>query len=1114
MRVRVSVKNGRIASEGEHNSLGADFQNPLPASAAKDLRFYLEEFPRLPVAAFAMEAARVESTELDAWGAALRDLVQSASGSDCGEIDRTTSLVIESNCPTVHAIPWELCHDDEGSRFVLSGGNLERAIGPEEPSRTGAKGRPLRLLLVIARPSGISDLPHQLMAKHILETNARFLGPMDITVLRPPTFAAFQKCIAEAADAGTPFDIVHFDGHGVFDDDALVATLQFEAATPGDGADAVSAEALGAAIRAGGGIELLLINACRSAFLAADAPLEASIGPALLAATDCAAVVAMSHVVRARAAEIFVETFYGALLSGHTVSAAVSRGRRAMAETPDRPTICGPIPLQDWMIPVLFSRAPLKFEMSAASETADSDRFPGPRIVGRDVSIMQLERAFSQGNSVFLFGPIGIGKSAVAREFERWTHATRWFANTPPDHSRTVWFDCRKTAFPDLLKHLRDALQNVGEPNAHPPSLFIVDDFECLRYQLIGLQQQDSLDLALSLETAFNDAVKAFERSLHKLLIVSRSPEIWVEGVTRVHLGPLDQDAVAELGASILPDPTVWRAPEMQKLIDRCAGHPQVLVSTLPLLETLSPKELLAQFDADPANWVDGFAQAVTAQRLDNSLGLLPNTILSRSPLAATLLETLDPSLLVTIFMVLADGHPFKGDPPEPQAHEILTAWLDFGLAWHIDGEGRFVEDPGAVDTEHWTVPLRLHPLFPARAARLGHTAFKEDYASIAEDTTRAVIEARRRRCEYLLVHKQTDRDAEKFFTLLYGQFDTYERADEEGLRRGLHDASSSIGSALASIRRSQGDRTYEANRAENLLSSLSAPSPGQPLSEEDWRWIGVMGNEGKRYLDAGQLNDAEDIFRSLVSLLEDNTSARETYALACRFMGQVFAKRTTMNDAKEALHWLKKSEEIARQDDLKDELAKSLSDAATVLDGMGKGADARNMLEEAIALRKTLADAPELGRLYSLLASMTKGREQEEARRAAVKSAAAGARSGDEAAVENALLAVAKEAIFRNPEEAREALLSALKSRLARNAGGCAEIYHNLGNLDLQAGNREAAEKWYNAAYDAACEERNEAIEHAAAFSIRVNGLRLAPKALLSKIRQSVERNLTNKDD
>jgi hypothetical protein len=69
--------------------------------------------------------------------------------------------------------------------------------------------------MVISRPAGIRDVGYQMVARPLLERLDAVRGQVDLTVLRPPTFGALAQAVRQAADAGAPFHVVHFDGHGV-----------------------------------------------------------------------------------------------------------------------------------------------------------------------------------------------------------------------------------------------------------------------------------------------------------------------------------------------------------------------------------------------------------------------------------------------------------------------------------------------------------------------------------------------------------------------------------------------------------------------------------------------------------------------------------------------------------------------------------------------------------------------------------------------------------------------------------------------------------------------------------------------------------------------------------
>src|SRR5439155_17910224 len=76
---------------------------------------------------------------------------------------------------------------------------------------------PVRVLLVISRP-GVSDVPYRSVAHHLTRLMGDSGGSLQLDVLRPPTFAHLARTLRAAKDHGNPYQVVHFDGHGVWGD--------------------------------------------------------------------------------------------------------------------------------------------------------------------------------------------------------------------------------------------------------------------------------------------------------------------------------------------------------------------------------------------------------------------------------------------------------------------------------------------------------------------------------------------------------------------------------------------------------------------------------------------------------------------------------------------------------------------------------------------------------------------------------------------------------------------------------------------------------------------------------------------------------------------------------
>lgn len=131
---------------------------------------------------------------------------------------------------------------------------------------------------------------------------------MELVVLRPPTLEALEEALARARAEGRPFQVVHFDGHGVLAGarprpatphmfrDGGEGVVLFE--RPGGGRDPIPADRF-ARVLADAQVPLVVLNACQSG--AVGEQVEAAVATRLLQ-EGTAAVVAMGYSVYAVAA--------------------------------------------------------------------------------------------------------------------------------------------------------------------------------------------------------------------------------------------------------------------------------------------------------------------------------------------------------------------------------------------------------------------------------------------------------------------------------------------------------------------------------------------------------------------------------------------------------------------------------------------------------------------------------------------------------------------------------------------------------------------------------------------------------------------------------------------
>ncbi len=347
---------------------------PLDADALEDLRWYLEDYLLAPFGVWEDRGPAVRD-KLSGWGdlvfgsvfggGAARDAYQRAR-------DRGLEVLFRSAEPGLLGLSWELMRDGAGP-VALGKGGISRSLPVADRAGTlEVPGGRLRVLMVISRPGGTEDVGYQMVARPLLHRLEAVRGEVDLTVLRPPTFDALRQAVIEAAAAGEPFHVVHFDGHGAMLGRGMggggapdprpgmmsaagEGVLAFE--RPGGGSDQVGASRV-AAVLAQGRVPVAVLNACQSGAVGKE--LEASVATALLNA-GCAAVVAMAYSVYAVAAAEFMAAFYETLFTGESVGQAVTAGRSRLFDHDRRPSRKGDMPLADWLIPVHYLRRDVSF---------------------------------------------------------------------------------------------------------------------------------------------------------------------------------------------------------------------------------------------------------------------------------------------------------------------------------------------------------------------------------------------------------------------------------------------------------------------------------------------------------------------------------------------------------------------------------------------------------------------------------------------------------------------------------------------------------------------------------------------------------------------------------
>lgn len=242
------------------------------------------------------------------------------------------------------SLPWELIRDPNRDFLALS--RQTPLVRYTQQLNTRAQTPiqlPLRVLVMISSPSGYPALDVEGEWTRLQEATAELQkrGTLVLERLDHATLIALQRKLR-----AREYHIFHYIGHSIFDGLAGQGLLVFETEQDPRRAQLVSAGSLSREIGEESSLRLVLLNSCESAKRDQE-DVFAGIASALVA-RGIPAVVAMQHEITDPAAKVFAEEFYRALAEGLPVEAAVSEGRRAIANR---------IQNIEWATPVLFMRS-------------------------------------------------------------------------------------------------------------------------------------------------------------------------------------------------------------------------------------------------------------------------------------------------------------------------------------------------------------------------------------------------------------------------------------------------------------------------------------------------------------------------------------------------------------------------------------------------------------------------------------------------------------------------------------------------------------------------------------------------------------------------------------
>ena len=262
------------------------------------------------------------------------------------QVSQRLNLIFTSDIGWIADQSWEFIYDPDRRTFLaLEEVNFTRNVLTAIPAERIPARLTMRILVVVAQPLGLGALSVEEEADVIRSGFRRLLdaGLAEVELLLDATPELLHRALESAA---VPIDVLHFIGHGEYNEQNDCGYLIFENQ---DGGEQRLDSSTLRQIVCRRGIRLVCLNACETG-RGGRQDFSRGVAQALIAG-GVPAVVANQYPVLDVSATAFSRHFYWALAMGHTIGDAAREARVSVNYSIAGEAI-------DWAVPVVFARNP------------------------------------------------------------------------------------------------------------------------------------------------------------------------------------------------------------------------------------------------------------------------------------------------------------------------------------------------------------------------------------------------------------------------------------------------------------------------------------------------------------------------------------------------------------------------------------------------------------------------------------------------------------------------------------------------------------------------------------------------------------------------------------
>ncbi|MGB7518590.1 MAG: tetratricopeptide repeat protein, partial [Spirulinaceae cyanobacterium] len=1062
----------QVSVEFEQETETLEFVSPLKPEDHEEIGWYLETYATQYTTEVDDERAKRIEEKLSQWG---EDLFTSVFNNRAAqrifnafqeeeEVGRL--ITISAQNPEILALPWELLRDPQGTYLCHENPRISirrrfaKAGGGRKPFKVKAKKK-LRLLYIISRPNDCNFIDPRGESQGVLEAIAQAApGIVEVEFLRPPTLS---QLVERLENRHLPtIDLIHFDGHGVFDADGSFAAksnnpdaatkkakgnmgyLLFEKSS-GEG-DLISAEKLGNMLHRQK-ISAIILSACQSAQMGNE-PMGSV--AARLTHAGIPTVLAMTYSVLVRTAKQLFQEFYRQLLQGEGMGEALDNARRNLyinSERGERQRGQARITLQvqDWFLPALYQSGndtPLLPPGEVITEEKKTIPNNLPEVQeagfwGRSRELWEIETAFVRGTRrITVHGFGGQGKTYLVQEVGRWLQRTVMFSHVCfVDYAAFQGIDAVGLAVSSLGVVLEksfvdaEAVENyLKSPDQKLSLLLILDNLETLTPEA----SQELLTVAK----------KWSEIGNNRLLITTRQgnlnhPDYPTSG-SRKHIslalkGLGREDALSYFQELMkLPPKPLFPPPPRRKLL-RLFG----IVDFHPLSIGLLANQLKVQRVGEVKGSLEKLIEeaiAATANSEDKNVSLLASLRLSLQMLPEEV-QGLLPKLGV-----------FHGGVWEPMITDVMKLFTE--EQWQQLRPA--LENAGLIQPEilpGWNAPyLKFHPTLTPALRQEGSA----NITSLQESYCQAYYQLS------LYLYTEDDKNPHQVRAIAKRELPNLLNAVKQAL-------DTQVDYAVDFVDKVNYFLDYFGLNRERVELTERVQKLSQDVGSQSWYLAQI--NLGEQLYNGGRYQEAAQVFAAILQGLGDTPSYNLCITLnrlgrCLESQGQAAQSAARYRQALAVAAELEVTPDVQRQ------IGNLYADLADVLRDMGQFEEAKENYEKSLAIKKKIGgdkrgEAVVQGQLGTLALVQGNLADAEKSYKVALQDFQQLGEPKQEAIVWHQLGMVYQEAKVWGQAESAYRQSAQIKESQG-NLAGAATSWNQLAVVCEYTGKLEEAEAWY----------------------------------------------------